>query len=258
MKIWLFAGGGESEIKGLTPLLKREFPDYEFERCLPTSKKLGPKPRKISEGKSPIIQGETGISLLARIKERLNIKLCLKKEVCDVIFIFDDFDYEEKKNNSLTKREKFEVFITEVKEEFESLKDVTFIIGFAKPEIEAWIIADWDNTIAKDFNFRGRSPAMQHYLATHYNLSFSVPESFGLNPEHLESYHQKLSNCIIKASKECGSLGDISFSKGVHTPNLIGNNEHPLQVDIVEQKCPEFRYFWNALKNLSQRIADSN
>lgn len=262
MKIWLFAGGGVSEIEGLTPLLKREFPDYEFERCLPPSKKPGPKPRRISAGESPIIQGETGISLLARIKEKLGIKL-RGKTSCDVIFIFDDFDYEDeidnqKKNDALTKREKFEGFIAEVKEEFETLKDITFIVGFAKPEIEAWIIADWDNTIAKDSDFRRRSPAMQHYLATNYDVLFDQPEEFGCHPENQRNYNQKLSNCIIEASKKCGSLEDIPFSKGVHTPRLLSSQEYPLSINIVQSKCPEFRYFWNELKNLSQGIAESD
>lgn len=46
MVVWLFAGGGESEIDGLVPFLRKHFPHCHFERITPARIKRGPKPGK--------------------------------------------------------------------------------------------------------------------------------------------------------------------------------------------------------------------
>ena len=74
MIVWVFAGGGQSEISGLLPYLRREFPNCDFQRVTPVSNKEGIKPNKL--GAKPktdrASQGLTGKSLLKEIEERLN------------------------------------------------------------------------------------------------------------------------------------------------------------------------------------------
>jgi hypothetical protein len=41
---WVFAGGGDSEIRGLIPFLRMRFSGYDFERKTPVRQKRGPKP----------------------------------------------------------------------------------------------------------------------------------------------------------------------------------------------------------------------
>ena len=46
MVVWLFAGGGESEVRGLVPFLEKNFAGCTFERKTPIRQKPGPKPPK--------------------------------------------------------------------------------------------------------------------------------------------------------------------------------------------------------------------
>ena len=95
MIVWVFAGGGQSEISGLLPYLHREFPNCDFQRVTPVSNKDGIKPNKLgAKSKTErTSQGLTGKSLLKEIEERLNHKFRLNDPICDLILIFDDLDY---------------------------------------------------------------------------------------------------------------------------------------------------------------------
>jgi hypothetical protein len=84
--IWLFAGGGEAEIRGLVPFLRKHFNKCSFDRKTPVIRKPGPKP-----GIQPPGYGRTGKSLVTEIKERLEMALS-KGERCDQILIIDDLD----------------------------------------------------------------------------------------------------------------------------------------------------------------------
>jgi len=99
--VWIFAGGGEAEIRGLVNFFRKHFINCEFERKTPIRPK--PVPQKVKKKRHAL--GQTGESLAKQI-------------------------------------------------------------GFAAPELEAWIIADWDNTIAKLRDFRQSHLAMQWWLST--------------------------------------------------------------------------------------------
>lgn len=89
MVVWLFAGGGESEVQGLVPFLKKCFsPEIYFDRKTPVKRKPGAKP-----GKKPVVShGKTGKSLVQEVKLRL--LMALKNETpCDLILILDDLDW---------------------------------------------------------------------------------------------------------------------------------------------------------------------
>ncbi len=47
MVVWVFAGGGEAEVRGLIPFLEKNFPGCSFKRKTPINQKPGPKPNKI-------------------------------------------------------------------------------------------------------------------------------------------------------------------------------------------------------------------
>lgn len=243
MIVWVFAGGGESEISGLFPYLRNTFPNCQFELCMPIKIKPGPKPRR---GKtSP--QGYTGKSLLGEIEKRLREKLNFK-DSCELIAIFDDLDYPSTIGNTLDfaeqKHQEFENFLKQIWQNYPELKPIRHVIGFAKPELESWVIADWDRTFGKDSDFREKSKAMQHWLSTKRKVSFSSPEDFGLDPAFPESYHQKLSNAIIESSEQ---QEGTRYSKQIHTARFIKH----LDSAIAQQKCPEFRKFFTSLSQLT-------
>ncbi len=253
MIVWVFAGGGQSEISGLLPYLRREFPNCDFQRVTPVSNKEGIKPNKL--GAKPktdrASQGLTGKSLLKEIEERLNHKFRLNDPMCDLILIFDDLDYPPQGINDPNdlcqqKTQEFVDLLNQVWKNNPNIPPVNHIIGFAKPELESWVIADWEQTLAKAPEFRGRCKAMQHWLVTDRQLSFSNPEDFGLDPEFPHSYHQKLSNAIIQASEQEEGM---RYSKQTHTARFISQ----LDSAITQQKCPEFRKFFVGLTDFTQQ-----
>ena len=75
--------------------------------------------------------------------------------MCDLILIFDDLDYPPQGINDPTefcqqKSQEFAALLNQVWKNNPNIPPVNHIIGFAKPELESWVIADWDQTLAKD------------------------------------------------------------------------------------------------------------
>ncbi|MCF3603498.1 DUF4276 family protein [Planktothrix agardhii 1806] len=86
MVVWVFAGGGEAEVRGLIPFLTQNFPGCQFQRKTPVRRKPGPKPNPLMS------YGRTGKSLIEQIQEQLPIALKAERNQCDLIFVFDDLD----------------------------------------------------------------------------------------------------------------------------------------------------------------------
>jgi hypothetical protein len=137
--VWVFSGGGEAEVRGLLPCLEKTFPGCTFERKTPVRHKPGPKPNKASS------YGRTGTSLIEQIKQELPIALKAEPNQCDLILVFDDLDCRD------SQTQKFKIL--EELSKIPGAADIERFVGFAAPEIEAWIIADWNNSIAKHSDF---------------------------------------------------------------------------------------------------------
>lgn len=126
--------------------------------------KPGLKPNKKSSN------GRTGKSLIEQIKQELPLALKAEPNICDLILVFDDLDC----RDSETQKLKILSEISKIPE----CADIEKFVGFATPEIEAWIIADWNNSIAKNSDFRGRHERMRWWLSKQRKVSFENPESF--------------------------------------------------------------------------------
>lgn len=217
-----------SEMRALIPFLRNNFSECFFERKTPYRKKPGPKP---GQPKTLSSLGRTGKSLAEQIKYELAI--ALKNGFTDMILVMDDLDCNDAKT-----REKF--FFDAI-DSIPETADLMKLVGFAAPEIESWLIADWENTFAKDVDFRGRHENMRWWLSNK-GISFGNPESFSkLCPER-NSCEEKLSELIIESSQRDESKE--RFSKGTHTPRMLMN----INPDNVCEKCPHFREFYFQLK----------
>lgn len=232
MVVWVFAGGGEAEVRGLIPFLRNNFRGCEFYIKTPIRQKPGPKPNKKTS------YGKTGKSLIEQIKEELPIALRNEPNKCDLILVFDDLDC---RDSQIQKQKILEEIAT-----IPGCTDIEKFVGFAAPELEAWIIADWDNSIAKHIDFRGnkRHERMRWWLSTQKNIPFDQPESFSEYDSERDCCQEKLSEALIESS----ILSEIDrnkprFSKGTHTPELI----REINCDEVQRKCPLFREFYNFL-----------
>lgn len=231
MVVWVFAGGGEAEVRGLIPFLKQNFPGCEFERKTPVRRKPGPKPNPLMS------YGRTGNSLIEQIQEQLPIALKAEKNQYDLIFVFDDLDC----RNSEIQKER----ILESLSIIPDCTQIPVLIGFAAPELEAWIIADWNHSIARHPDFRGRQERMRWWLSTQGNISFDNPESFSEYDPQRDCCQDKLSEALIQSSiQDEADRQKPRFSKGIHTPILL------LLIDVneVQRKCPLFREMYNYLQ----------
>jgi len=218
VKIWVFAGGGEAEVRGLIPFLEKHFKNCSFDRKTPIIRKPGPRP-----GIKPAGYGKTGKSLIVEIKNRLEDSLSAGDR-CDKILIIDDLDCREES----VWREKFIHAADSVKDS----APIEKFVGFAKPELEAWIIADWNNSLAKHPDFQGRHEGMRHWLSTEKHIPFDCPENFGIYDKSRDTCDQKLSDAIIEASER----EKPRYSKAQHTPILLQQTDP----QIVKSKCPLF------------------
>ncbi|AFY45655.1 hypothetical protein Nos7107_5141 [Nostoc sp. PCC 7107] len=233
MVVWVFAGGGEAEVRGLIPFLERTFPGCKFERKTPVYQKPGPKPNKVNS------YGRTGKSLIEQIKRELPTALKYTPNECTLILVFDDLDCRnpnEQKENILA-----EISI------IPDCNNINKFVGFASPELEACILADWNNSVAKHPDFKGRHERMRWWLSKQKNIPFDNPESFSEYDPKRGCCQEKLSQALVDSSvlDEFDS-SSTRFSKGLHTPELlsyINSNE-------VQKRCPLFRELYNYLNNL--------
>ncbi|BAZ79477.1 hypothetical protein PN497_09665 [Sphaerospermopsis kisseleviana CS-549] len=152
--------------------------------------------------------------------------------------MFDDLDC----RNHLEQRERFLAVISEIPD----TEEIPKFVGFAAPEIESWIIADWDNTIAKSSDFRGRHEKMRWWLSTQKNIPFDTPESFSQYDNDRDCCQDKLSEALVESSTLSEFDSSVTrFSKGYHTPLLLLG----IQPDTVQKKCPLFREFYDYIFN---------
>lgn len=227
MVVWLFAGGGESEVRGLVPFLEKNFAGCTFERKTPIRQKPGPKPPK---NRAESAYGKSGKSLQQQIKRQLSV--ALKQAKCDLILVVDDLDC----HDAQEQEKRFLQTILSVP----GTTNIKKFVGFAAPELEAWLIAHWNNTIAKDVDFRKEHQAMRWWLSSQANVPFDAPESFSVYDPAKDACKHKLSDAIIESAN---LKANARYSKAIHTPRLI----QTINPTTVSQKCPFFRQLYTYL-----------
>lgn len=226
MVVWVFAGGGESEVRGLIPFLQRNYAQHQFERKSPVRLKPGPKPT-VQPG-----YGLTGKGLVAQLARILRAALAADDR-CELILVIDDLDC----HQPADRRAKLHEAIDRVAE----ARNIERVIGFAAPEVEVWLIADWEQTVAQDADFRGCHTAMRRWMSTAKQVRFSTPEIFSEYDPNKDACAEKLSDILIKATQDHCTRS--TYSKAIHTPRLLER----LSAQVVSAKCPLFRSIHNRL-----------
>ncbi|WP_199333969.1 MULTISPECIES: hypothetical protein [Nostocaceae] len=222
----------------MIPFLERTFPGCKFERKTPVSQKPGPKPNKVNS------YGRTGKSLIEQIKRELPTALNYTPNECDLILVFDDLDC----RNPNQQKENILAAISTIPD----CNSINQFVGFAAPELEAWIIADWNNSVAKHPDFKGRHERMRWWLSKERNIPFDNPESFSEYDPKRDCCQEKLSQALVDSSvlDEFDS-SSTRFSKGLHTPLLLSY----INPDEVQRKCPLFRELYNYLNNFCTYVS---
>ena len=229
MVVWLFAGGGEAEVIGLVPFLSKHFAST-FKRMTPVRRKPGPRPNKHGYGK-------TGKSLAQQITRQLRNAL-KQDQHCHLILVIDDLDC----RDVIQQTQRFFAAIDNV----DGAEHLNRFIGFAAPELEAWLIADWDHTLAYDVDFRAQHEAMRWWLSHEKDVPFDAPETFSYYVPLRDACADKLSAILQNAAI---TYTDKHYSKAIHTPRLL----QQLDIEIVQRKCPLFRELYNFLTDMDAR-----
>ena len=234
MVVWVFAGGGETEVAGLIKFLQKLFPNYLFTRYTPfDSTKKGAKPNRKSTF------GVTGKSLIQSIQQYLPVAFLNEKHKPNLILVIDDLDCGDLNHQ----RQQFLDCITNI----DKTKNIERYIAFAAPEIESWIIADWDHTLAKAEKFKAKHQRMRHWLSTQKKVPFDQPESFGEYDHNKKSCKDKLSNLLIEASSQEIEDQGKEYKKSEDSPELLLR----IEKEILVQKCPIFGDFHHFMQRLN-------
>jgi hypothetical protein len=236
--IWVFSGGGYTEFGGLIIFLERNFPPHRFIRKTPVRQKPGPKPRQEIQFH---VFGQTGQALADQVKYFLSRSD--PEDDCEMILILDDLDC-----HDLNERAK--MFLEEVNG-VETFANKTRLVGFAKPEIEAWLVADWEGTFARNKDLchheeNIRIKLKQAYRELTEGGDITDPENFSHYVEERDACQDKLSDTISQiVLDETG----IHYSKSIHSSLLLRD----ARAEIISNRCPVFRNLYRQLK--SQVIA---
>lgn len=228
MVVWLFSGGGQTELQGLIHFLEANYSFHRFERKTPARIKPGPKPNRLPTQRN---LGHTGTALAEQIREVLPVSCRFGR--CDLLLIIDDLDCHDPEH----RRTLFEEVVQNVPE----ANGIQRIIGFAAPEIEAWLIADWNHTFATDYQLRTFHQALQYRLRQN-GISFITPENFSQYDDDRDACVMKLSEILAIEVFECSG---IRYSKADHSSRML---QHA-QANVIDQKCPEFRVIHNGLNH---------
>jgi hypothetical protein len=236
MIIWVFAGGGYTELGGLTTFLERNFPPHTFVLKTPVRPKPGPKPNRPEAFRA---LGQTGQQLARQINEFF--QYIPPNEVCDILLIVDDLD-------CAPAQERIDLFLREVSPS-DGYAAAPRLICLAQPEIEAWLIADWPNTFAQDWEFSSYEVSLRRAIADGYRLAnrrrrrdpLSNPEQFSEFNNETGVCRDKLSDTLQKAVFE---TVEIRYSKANHSARLL----QQAQAAYIASHCPIFRRFYSQMR----------
>ncbi|WP_395139649.1 DUF4276 family protein [Armatimonas sp.] len=238
MVVWVYAGGGYAEASSIVPLLQQHFTGASFQRRTPAFRKPGPRPdvTASTERVARRFAGNTGKDLLNEIKGDLT-RFWQTNGPADLILVLDDSDCDPDPDGRLG------IFEQTVRD---GLNDAgcavenhpPIIPALAIPELETWLLGDWEQTFAREFPNCHRR--LQQALSAK-GLRTADPESFNCRPEGGE--YIKLSEDVLlpALAQEC----EVRFSKATDTPKLLLR----IRPEEVKKRCPYFRKYWVSLEN---------
>ena len=241
MVVWMFAGGGATEVDGLPVFLQKNFGAHKIQRMTPIVHKKAPRPSKYP---APGLAETQEIVTMTGEELSKQIQCILRKYWstgnCETILVIDDLDC----HNPSNRRSLFENAVRRYVPD----TNLPVIVGFAAPEIEAWIIADWHNTFEQDYEFKNTNDTqyahqIRRELTEYYQRNggdISSPESFSELDPARGACARKLSEGMIDIIYR---ISGINYSKADHSVRMIKQAD----ANRVQERCPQFRPVFLAL-----------
>lgn len=250
-RVGYFCTGGHTETGGIEQFLQKINPRVRWGKCLPATL----KPPKFKRGLDARIlarddEGDTGEALLNKMIERLQ----QHGFDYDYLLVIDDADCRFNEGSTET----FESFHAKWQAKIDETlgRHVPFYVLFASPEVEGWLLADWDNSFKKEYPSRDY-PQVEHELFR-YIQSDILGEQYR---EDIENFGGALLRgaCTIKISTQIQNafvaeeLGSIllQYPKLRYNKNSNGSSMlKRIDPERVAGKCR--RYFAPTYRELSQ------
>jgi len=249
MRIGYFCTAGYTEMGGIKQFLAKIRADVEWERCFPAVEKPAPKLNRPFPEPRREDSGATGQDLVDRMLERLRKYHSGIQCNLDIVLLIDDADCRFKDSPG-----SFSRWVARCRErvrEATQKEAVEFVALLASPEIEAWLLTDWEEGFGREYH--GLEPLLLHHLEA--NLLGTRPwaaiEDYGGQATG-GSCEEKLSEDIQKAFSDliaaalAGSIDEATcfYSKAVHGPRMLQR----IRPDELCAACS--RYFAPAYNDL--------
>lgn len=250
-KIACFFTGGYTELTSMKIFIRKINTNVELIQLCPAKKRASSSQIKNrhTESINKSHSGLTGNDLIDFIKNLIQ-KPVFQNEDYDAILIEDDKDNrfmeilsDGTANLNLSEWDSFKNLV--IKQLHEICPNIPIIFLFSAPEVEAWFLADWDNSFAKIYKNDLKAGKNSHFevvfrkyindniLTKRYRDSI---ESYG----YFESKYKKLSEEIQNALKSAELWESISqaetnihYSKKKHGSTMLEN----INPEIVLHHC---------------------
>lgn len=237
MVVWVYAGGGHSEL-GIVPWLQAHFGQVTFLRRTPQISKPGPR---LGVQTNVKVVGQTGSDLVSKIRNDLKKYWGVhnKEPRPQVILLLDDTDCAAPDDRDKALREA-------VVSSIDTSNLPSIVVALARPELEVWLLADWANTFEK--NYRSCHVPMKRRLMEE-GVNFNALEDFDCRCD--TPTYRKLSETIADAfNMNCET--SVRYSKSTDTPRLL-IQANPIN---ISEKCPRFKKFWLELNQCVKKTTD--
>ena len=254
-RIACFFTGGYTELYGMTQFLIKINGDVDFIKLTPTRERRSKEDIRNRTRHMEIIakreSGLTGEKLIEHVKEFVQSER-FKEEQYDVILIEDDKDDRfltiQDDGTSVFNEEEWETFKDDVQKQLQDVGvTIPIILIMAAPEVEAWFLADWDNSFGAEYR-KILSNEQNQYFSTKFRIHINEEILTERYKDNIESYgyfdrkYVKLSEKIQKSLDEndfmAGYSGECSgkmirYSKTQNGGRMLAN----IDSQKILQKC---------------------
>ncbi|MCB9765039.1 MAG: DUF4276 family protein [Alphaproteobacteria bacterium] len=164
-----------TEVGGIQALLQKINPRVRWQRCFPAVLKPGPKPGRLALPLGDQDMGATGESLIRRMEQRLRDHY--RGAALDALLLIDDADCRFCGDDPPKSQAEAIEALTRRARTALGRDDIPVFALFASPEVEAWLLADWDRSFGADHPHL--SHTLRHHLAQRLTPHWPATEGYG-------------------------------------------------------------------------------
>lgn len=255
-----FCSAGHTEAGGMDAFLRKLAPHVHWQRCFPAVSKPAPKLGRPHAVPSTEHSGTTGQQLVERMLDCLQRHHRGRACQLDFVLLIDDADCRFASTvDARAARTEWEAELTRQVRQYTDRPTLGFYVLLASPEIEAWLMADWENGFGRAF------PDASISLRQHFETCVLPPLSW----DRMEEFGGRLigGSCETKLSRKIAESFDISadcqcrpplreriqrqagkvpisYSKRIDGPAMLKR----IEPSVVARRCPSFRVVYERLR----------